>query len=419
MSDVDRSVLVGFENHLALLPHEIGEDPRFDVRLYTSDGEKAREDKRIAFLAQSIERDGQLDDCLIVPAEGGKAEGNGHHPKYIMVAGHRRRKAVTLLNDRKTSQGQPLLRLRCRVLDPQDAVVRKCAASNIQRTDLSPMHKARLFERTRKEEGWGEGPKADKKVAEFFGVSLATVTQHNKFLSAPPKIQEALAAGEISADTAFELLAGVKPENVEKVMEQSRVEQIRSAADKAMDDVATGKKTPEEARKVIEQASTGRIEAPAARKAIRNQPEEEKQGPTPLTKKEILEEIESIDGPAYGAENSAVRKWARYAVDKWATGVGTTKGMLRLFDAMVQGAEKPSLPEKDDKGKAGAEKASTGKASTPATDKTAAASAAVGKGGAKPTKQPKPAPQGEKAKPKSSKSSKSGKSDKPANPKKP
>lgn len=418
MSDVDRSVLVGFENHLALLPHEIGEDPRFDVRLYTSDGEKQREDKRIAFLAQSIERDGQLDDCLVVPAPGageggagGKAEGNGHHPKYIMVAGHRRRKAVTLLNDRKTTQGQPLLRLRCRVLDPGDAVVRKCAASNIQRTDLSPMHKARLFERARVEEGWGEGPKADKKVAEFFGVSLATVTQHNRFLTAPPKLQEALAAGEISADTAFEFLSGVKPENVDKVIEQSRVEQIKSAADRAMDDVATGKKTPEEARKVIEQASTGRIESPAARKAIRNQPDEEKTGPTPLTKKEILEEIESIDGPAYGAENSAVRKWVRYVVDKWATGVGTTKGMLKLFDVMVQGADKG-----EDRGAAAEAakggKASTGKASTPAPATTAAA----GKGGskpakpAKPAKQPKPAPQGGKDK------AKPGKPAKPKNP---
>lgn len=397
MSDVDRSVLVGFENHLALLPQEIGEDPRFDVRLYTSDGEKAREDKRIAFLAQSIERDGQLDDCLIVPAEARK-EGNGHNPKYIMVAGHRRRKAVTLLNDRKTTQGQPLLRLRCRVLDPSDTVVRKCAASNIQRADLSPMHKARLFERTRVEEKWGEGPKADKKVAEFFGVSLATVTQHNRFLTAPPKLQEALAAGEISADTAFELLSGVKPENMEKVMEQSRVEQIKSAADRAMDDVAEGRKTPEEARKVIEQASTGRIEAPAARKAIRNQPDEEKTGPTPLTKKEILEEIESLDGPAYGAENSAVRKWVRYVVDKWVPGVGTTKGMLRLFDAMVEGADrgeekpaKPAKPAKEKDGKDGKEKASP--TPKPATGKPAQGEKASGKTAktAKPAKPKNPA----------------------------
>lgn len=337
MSDVDRSVLQGFENHLALLPQEIGEDPKYDIRLYASDSTKAKEEKKIAFLAQSLERDGQLDDCLVVPAP--EVAGNGHHPKYIMVAGHRRRAAAILVNDKRGAAGQPLLRLRCRVLDPGDAVVRKCAASNLQREDLSPMHKALLFERTRKQEGWGEGPKADKKVAEFFGVSLALVTTHNQFLTADHKIKEALASGEISADTALELIRSVRPENVGKVLEGSRVEQIRAAADRAADEVARGKKTPDEAKEDIRKAASGRIEAPAARKAIRSQPDEDKEGtgPVPLTRKEIIEEFASLDGPAYGPENGVVRQWARYVVEKWVKGEGSTKGMLKLFDKMVDG----------------------------------------------------------------------------------
>ena len=103
-------------------------------------------------------------------------------------------------------------------------------------------------------------------------------------------------------------------------MEAARVKQVKAAATKALKDLESGKKTAEEAQAAIEKASTGRIESPAVRKAIKDLEPDKRAGAIPLNRKELLETFDELDSPLYGHPDSAVRVWVRYFVDKYATG---------------------------------------------------------------------------------------------------
>ena len=92
------------QDHVFLLTEEIEIDPDLDVRPCST--QHSVVDEEVAALAESIERNGQLDDAIVAPMNGGGAEG-----KFKLLAGHRRLLAVNMINKRT---GIPI-RLRCRI----------------------------------------------------------------------------------------------------------------------------------------------------------------------------------------------------------------------------------------------------------------------------------------------------------------
>lgn len=387
MSDV--STLSGFEPRLNLLPNEVDVRPEFEMRPYSSSLQQEKEHKRIEKLATSLDKEGQFDDCVIT-----EMPANGNGLKYVMVMGHRRRKGGLLLNERRTAEGRELFRLRCRLMPYDSALVRKALASNIERENLSPMDLALKIQQIKKENGW-EGFKGDKSVASYIGVSTAQVTQHLKFLEAPSELRDKLALGELSAESAFDLLSGVKPEHAGEAVEAARVEQVKAAATKALKDLESGKKTAEEAQAAIEKASTGRIESPAVRKAIKEMEPDKRAGAIPLNRKELLETFDELDSPLYGHPDSAVRVWVRYFVDKYATGEGTNNTMLKHFDRMVEKADKGTAEaSKKAEAKQKAEEAKLEKEQAEKAAAKAAKQAKTAKKAAKPAKAAKPVKDG-------------------------
>lgn len=341
-------------------------------------------------LSKSLE-EGQLDDCLVT-----EMPVNGNGVKYVMIAGHRRRAASMIANERRSAAGQPLLKLRCRVLPYNDSLDRVALISNIQRKDIRPMSLALKIDQLMKEKGWVGFPGV-KKAAAYIGVSTAQITQHLKFLEAPMELRDKLELGEISADSAFDILAGVKPEHVGEVLERAKQEQVRTTATKVLKDMEAGKKTPEQAQEEIEKASEpgAKVEAPAVRKAVRDLEDEKKAGSVPLNRKEIIESFDELDSPLYGHPDSAVRVFVRYFVDKFVSGQGTHNTLLKHWDRMVERADKGT--------KEAADKL--------AAKERAEQAAKEAKEKAKPTAKPKP--------PAAPKSAKPAKPSKPAKPTKP
>lgn len=322
-----------FGNELVyLLPEEIQTDEKYALRRYETTED---EGDKIDRLADSIEAQGQLDAAVVVPGEDGK---------YVLLIGHRRKRAVARINDARSEGGEPLLRLRA-VVDRTGAdPLRKAAVSNIQREDFSPMDLALLIQRLRKDNGW-EGFSGAKKIASYLGVNAATITQHEKFLGADPEIKDKLHLGVISAQSAFDLL-GVKPEKRAEVLEKVEQAVGRKKAE-ALVEVVEGKGTEEQKEAVYKKkAAAVRVERPEVVKAIR-ETEGAAARPMALSRKEIVDFFERLDSPMYGNLDSAVRTWVRYFCDSFVPGKGTDRTCLAKWDKMVEKSDKGTKAAKE------------------------------------------------------------------------
>lgn len=263
-----------------ILPQELKTSPLYDVRAYTGPGEdraSADEDKKIELLSVSLEENQQEDLIVLCERRGGV-------DTYTIVTGHRRRRAALLANERRSQLGRPLLRLRCHVFMPTEIDARKVAlTNNIQRRDLTPLQKAKVFGELRVEKGW-DGPSGTVKLAKYLGVSTALIIQCEKFLSpqCTAEIREGLATGELSAESAH-LLMKEAVESRGRLIKRSREVQVEAAAEKVVEDLEKGGRKAREAEQGggevrIKQAQEGRIEAPAVRKAIREEHEKQAGG---------------------------------------------------------------------------------------------------------------------------------------------
>ena len=335
------SLTIPGEFHLRpdqLLAHEM-----FNVRRFFGDPEiEAQEVER---LAATIERDGQMDTVIVTQLPGSD--------EYVIVGGHRRRRAISMLNERRVAGSQPMMLVRCR-LDKEGDLKRKARIHNIQRKDPSPMDIALEVEAVMQENKW-EGFKGAKKTAEYFGLNLATVTQLIKLLTASDEVKQKVNSKELSVQAAYDML-NVKPEAEATVLARAQENQRQS------DQRLTPKARKARVAKGIEDGS--RIERPAIVDAIRDTPGA---STTPInrSKKDLLEAIELFDSPAYGHDDGAVRQWARHFVDKFATGEANSNAMRKRFDAMVakapKGTRSETPAEKAAKGKTGKGKKGEGK----------------------------------------------------------
>jgi len=303
---------------IRVLPERLVSSEEYCVRF--GSGDEAEIDQ----LALSMERDGQQDDIIVIP---------NHDPHmFVIIAGNRRKRAAAKINEKRTLAGGELFRLRARV-ERGNGVdrFRQAAISNIHRENYGPMELAKLIELIKTRNKW-EGYKGSVKVANYLAVNPATVTQHEKFLAAPKEIRDKLTSRELTAQSAFAML-DVKPEKRDEVLAKARENQAEANAAKS---------------RPVKPPLANRVEHPAVVKAIRSV-EGSSNHPPVRGRKEILEMIEQLDGPAYGYPDSAVRMWARYVVDKWAPGGGSDRTWGEKFDAMVARAPRGTLASESKK----------------------------------------------------------------------
>jgi ParB-like chromosome segregation protein Spo0J len=375
---------------LFLRPEQITTEDKFNVRPF-GDGENP---EAIEQLALSIERDGQQDAGIVIPVE---ATENGEKiTRYVLISGHRRRRAISFLNERYAINGKSLIEMRVEVDRSGGDHLRKAIVSNLHRKDFSPMDLATLIHRIKAENGWDSQAYAGtKKVAAYLSVSPATVIQHEKFLTVDGDLQKRLHNGDISAQSALDLIA-IAPDKRDEVLGRAAAiqaeENRKEAAVKAEKAAASGKvpkiPVPEatssnSAPSVESKPEKTRIERPAVVKAIR---ETSAQTVIPRTRKEIVEFFTSLDGPAYGYVDSDVRQFIAY-FGKWQSGNGTDRTLLAKFDAMV---EKSNQGTKEAQAKA--DKAEAARIEKEEANKAEAKAATKAeKAAAKPAKTPKSA----------------------------
>lgn len=321
MSDVKSPNSIGMET-VFLLPSQILTNPRHNVRPFSSESTDT-EDDFIERLAATIERDGQMDALVITP---------GHE----LIAGHRRRKAVMVINERRSARGCSLLKLRCAVDATGGDLKRKAIISNLHRKANSAMDLAYLITQIRQEHQWVGYPGA-LKVADYLGVDVTTIRQHEKFLSAEKDLQNRIHNGTISAQSAFDLMNNLKSpaDRSEAVIRAAEI-QAEDKLEKTLENYRTGAVSLDKTTDELRREPGKRIEHPAIVKAIRERHTvtSHTTGRHKLTRSraELINSIAQFDSDDY---SDAARGFARYWANTYSMGIGTTAELQAKFRAIM------------------------------------------------------------------------------------
>lgn len=324
MSDAQTSPDISLQE-IEVLPNQIQTSPRFNVRPFSSEFSTEIEDKLIEQMAESIEKVGQLDAILITPDK-------------ILIAGHRRRRAVLIINERRSARGASLFRLRCAIDRSGGDLRQKSIISNLHRRDTSPMDLAYLITQIRKEFSW-QGWAGAKQVANYLNVDQATVVQHERLLCAEKDLQNKVHMRIISAQSAFDLLKGIDtPEARQKTIERASEIQAENQLDKAIESYNAGRKDRAQTTKAIALAPKTRIEHPAIIKAIRERhiTTVTHKVKITLTRAELIASILQFDNDAYPEQ---LRAFAHYWAQTYAQGLGSPEDLRNKFLAIVQQPE--------------------------------------------------------------------------------
>lgn len=382
---------------LYLDPNDILEPEVTNVRPYSSThGDTEEEIAAIEALMRSIADEGQIAPGKVVKIQDAK-EGE---PQFALVAGRRRRRAI-LMHNLALGEGKPPLMFAA-VLSESDLkppqLFRQAAHENLQRAGLSPMDFAVDIKIVREKYKWNKAG-GTKKVAEFFEVSPAQITEHEKLNALPEDVQAKVHSGEISRADAFKLVrimeketasggdgAAVASAVASEAMEAGRsveraAEELTALSNEAEHSVVeagagvdaaeetavgTGKKKGAgKGGKKTTAPKTKKAAAVAKTKVIREKLREVEPGKTARSKKEILEFFAGCRGPAYGHPNGAVHQFVDNLM-KYAAGEIQDRTLEKYFDAMVDKAAKgspaPAVKEPVD--------AAAGKSTTPAPKST-------------------------------------------------
>lgn len=161
---------------------------------------------------------------------------------FLLVAGQRRLEAITLL---RTKEGQLALGLddeeaatvasqfkfRAEIRElTDDEAFRLAMLENVQRRRFTPIELARDIKTIRERFKLEGGSAGTKDVADFLKVSTATVTQHERLLSAPAEMQEQIQKGELRMSAALDLLA--VPEGKREEVQTVALEKAKKEHDK-------------------------------------------------------------------------------------------------------------------------------------------------------------------------------------------
>lgn len=212
-----------------LILHKRPDDIKIDPR-----NQKARpgpvtgnEASKIVELAQSMRELGQ-----IVPLIGWLDEDYN----FWALDGARRIKAAQLIESEDKPRVFPLACFVNNSFHDERLVYHV----NLKRRGLTPLQLALAFEETNREKGWT----GTKKLAEYFGVSRAQVSQHLKILNKPADMSDEayqqllskLNSGLLGSESAFFLLTQVKLAKAEEV--------ITTATQKSQERLASKKVAP-------------------------------------------------------------------------------------------------------------------------------------------------------------------------------
>lgn len=316
---------------LALLPNQIITHARFNVRPFSSESEM--EDREVELLAASMEKVGQLDAIIITPDK-------------VLIAGHRRRRAVLIINEKRSVRGASLFKLRCAVDRSGGDLRQKAIISNLQRRETSPMDLAYLITQIRKEHDW-IGPPGTGQVADYLGVNRATVLQHEKLLCCEKELQNSIHCRIVSAQSAFDLLKGLTtPQERSQAIARASEIQSEDRLHKALEDHKAGKKSEKETIESINLAPKTRIEHPAIVKAIRERhvttiTKTSKRPKISLTRTELVNALAQFDTETY---SEPCRSFVHYFVTVFAQGMGTPEELRTRFLAIAQAPSPKSKP---------------------------------------------------------------------------
>ena len=322
---------------LVLDPDSIAEPNETNVRPFSiAHGDTEAEIAAIEALEKSIAASGQIQPIKVAKIDGAK-EGE---PQYMLIAGRRRKRAVQMHNMALADGAEPMKLIA--VVSEEEGMTagklavrmfKQAAHENLHRAGLSPMDFAMDIATVRKNMG-SKG--STQKVAEFFGVSPAQITQHEKLLSdLPEDVQLKVHTGELSRDDAFGLAKIAKTQGAE---EASKTAQEAVDAGKEEEAAAAATGTGKKAAKK---------KAAAKKAVIKKKLQDDPNTKTPRSKKEILAFFESCYGPLYGHPNGAVHQFVDNLI-KYAAGEVTDRTLYKYFDLMVDKAPKGTAEAKKD-----------------------------------------------------------------------
>lgn len=320
---------VGNDTMIFIHPDEFVTDELMNVRPFSSRFDAEAELRSVQELADSMSAGGQVQPVEVRVREDGK---------FHLVVGHRRLKAAVLINLGKSENEVPFKLKAVVKTDMSDhEAIQHAIMENLHRKNFSPLDMTGNIQMLRERFGWA-GKAGTKKVADFLKVHPATITQYEKLDRLVPELKEAVNAGRLQANAAFDL-ADEKPENqLKRFQEAAGVMQEEEAKAEAAGAAGEGAGKGKGPRK------KGQVKQGHVRKAQRKAAEAGEDGvpvQKALSRKEILDYFDGVkNSPAYGFPDGAVREFARYLVDSWAEGKGSDRTLDLKLDEMSKGAPK-------------------------------------------------------------------------------
>lgn len=312
-----------------------------NVRPFSSKLESSEKDiSETQRLMLSIEQEGQIQPVVVQPIKDAKPE---DLVKYDLIAGRRRYRAVAMHN---MASDKPL-KLKAVIGDDVKAVsqlFRRAAHENIMREAITAIDFAYNIQKVRENKKW-KTAKDTGKVAEFFGVSEAQITQHEKLLGLDEMFQIAIAEGRLTREGAYALLK-VKKDQRQNVFDAAvkaqKAELGEGAIGAAQSDLDPKPATKK--GKTSGAAKQGGVKAKHVKKAARAADPDTVQS---RSKKEIVEYFEGQMGPAYGYADGAVHQFCGNFI-KWVKGEIQDRTLDKYWDALVEKAPRGTMPKKEE-----------------------------------------------------------------------
>jgi len=306
---------------LYLLPNEFRIDKLCNVRPFTSQLSES-EDEALINLARSIEEIGQVDDVVIT---------EGH----IIISGHRRVKAFIIINERRSKNCRPLLRVRCRIdRDPGD-LRRKAIQANLQRDNLTLMDQLYIIlDMRRKHPEW----RNVEPIADYLGISVSSVLNILKLNSASLPLQHQIHDGTISYSTALTVIQETEDPNLQaEIINKARTAQLETNTEKTIAQADAKKISRRKAmRKLIHMKDGLKIESPAVKQVIREMHLADRNGDlqpktSPHTKRERAELLEDLATLIKSTLHPPHKHFLDHFVNIHAAGGGTVEELRKLW----------------------------------------------------------------------------------------
>lgn len=217
-------------------PDNILIDP--DLRALRAWNGRSRQELALPELARTMYEMGQKEPARVFETDEG----------YVLYDGHRRREAVQIIRE----EWDATWTLRILVdsdLTKADAL-RSAMLADSQHEKFTPMELGRNIAFLRKQFNWEGGDKTAV-VADFLGVSPATVTQMERLTDAADEVRMKVERGELTVSAALDLISvtSTVPEGEERTEAQEKVaakakEIAQRQADKKEASKPQAKRTP-------------------------------------------------------------------------------------------------------------------------------------------------------------------------------